>query len=1738
MFIVARKLTALLLASTLVFALQPSYFDKTEETPGRVVLRLQPLLSDLETVEGYTRLVSSQEGRTLETGMPEIPVYSLYIPVTSMDKPSVNYSILNTHTLQDIEVFPVQPALSSDTDGFDFYRNEDFYASREVYPQANVTISDVMTFRDLRLVRVDVIPCAYRPDTRELEVWDELELTVTGAGVGSGAYLGGRLRSRAFEPFYRQMLPDYAASQREEDYQTPAILYICGGNSISNPYFLQLADWRHRQGYEVYKATAGLIGNTPDDIKAYIENAYATFDPPPEYVALVGDAGGPYDIPTWFENWSQCYGGPCNGEGDYPYSLLEGDDLLPEVIIGRISVRNTQELAIVVSKTLNYEKVIGHDNAWFGSVGLLVNPEAGGGGQSLLSTNEYLQMLFQSQDYSDIRYDVEYNAVNASYWLNGQLDDGVSYLNFRGLYGPGSFDIDLIMNDISSHNMLPFMTFITCGTGSFAYEQASPSERFLRSGVSPSNYSGAVAAISTATVGTHTQFNNLLDMGVYDGIFIRRCQTAGAALVAGKLSLLNTYPDDPSHYVSIFSHWNNLMGDPALRLWTAAPVSLTVTHPASIAYGTDRVQVTVLDADSSPVENAMVTLTMEEDIFTSKITAADGSAVFSLHYQTDGLVNVTVTGENLKPYEGILIIDTVGPALNADDAIAIDDSEGNGDGLLNAGEQAVVTVTLENAGSNLTGGLAVLNSSSQHIAVETLPVEFGDLTTGSAVTLSFPVSVDANAADGPDTGLWLEVSDEAGNNWELGILLTIHAGTVSYSGYQLIEGETLQPGQTGEVALFLENIGTVAHENLTGELSYIGDQGVNLPILSGQWSAIQPGQSQTAADPFSIALDPNVITGSQLSFQIRLTDENGYDQTETFTIPAGISTVGDPTGPDGFGHYIYDSGDTAYALAPTYGWHEIDPSKGGEGELLPMADCGNGVPFDQESEIVQLPFELNYYGETYSEITVSTNGWIAFGPSDMATFRNTPVPGPGGPSPMLAVFWDDLRNLNANCFGSVGNISAYTADDSSYVVIEWSDVETFFAGDTESFEALLFRNETGQSGDNDIKLQYRKFNNTTSGLYLPAYNGLIHGGYATIGLEDHSGLEGLQYTYDNEYPVTAKPPEDNSALFITTRLPVDLFSVDTTLGAPPLTVQFTGNPIFENQSWDWDFDGDGQTDSTEPNPQWTFTEYGHYPVRVTVNDGDTEYVDLRRHYIHLVTYGCTDPLAENFDETAAMDDGSCTYIYGCMDPQALNYNISAVFDDGSCFYIEYTTLAGLDVENGDNFGRALSKSGDLAVIGAPKADVNNQMDQGMVYLFQLDELGNWTQAGSLTAEDGSLLDYFGYAVAIRGDYLLVGAYKADIDGSANVGAAYIFNRDADGDWTQIVKLIPEDGEANDNFGVSVALENGTAVVGAYRDDNENGENAGAVYLYEMDGASGWVQTAKLTADTGHGGDALGASVDISGSRIIAGANLYDGFSLNNCGAAFTFVRDEFGAWEQESLLTADDIDSFDHFGYSVAIDDSTALIGSYLDNNENGTIAGAAYIFNLTETGWVQEEKLVGVSGSDFYFGTTVGLDGNYAAVGSNQRLFLYRQDEEGQWSEGTGFVTNANEPVFIDSLHVLAGNYHGNIVEAYSLAEWEAWLAVDDPVGILPEGFSLGMNYPNPFNPVTVIPFDTPGYNEVSIVVYDLQGRQVATLLQGRQLPGRHLTEWNAKGFPSGVYFVRMEGTDFVQTRKVMLLK
>ena len=129
--------------------------------------------------------------------------------------------------------------------------------------------------------------------------------------------------SRVFEKLYQDLIPNYV-SREAEDYQDPAMLYICGGNAEDNSSFQELVEWREKQGYIVYLIPESDAGSNANSIKSFLQDVMVDFDNPPEIVGLIGDTGGSYSIPYF------TYDG---GATDVEYSYLSGNDFLPEIFI-------------------------------------------------------------------------------------------------------------------------------------------------------------------------------------------------------------------------------------------------------------------------------------------------------------------------------------------------------------------------------------------------------------------------------------------------------------------------------------------------------------------------------------------------------------------------------------------------------------------------------------------------------------------------------------------------------------------------------------------------------------------------------------------------------------------------------------------------------------------------------------------------------------------------------------------------------------------------------------------------------------------------------------------------------------------------------------------------------------------------------------------------------------------------------------------------------------------------------------------------------------------------------------------------------------------------------------------------------------------------------------------------------------------------------------------------------------
>ncbi len=298
----------------------------------------------------------------------------------------------------------------------------------------------------------------------------------------------------------------------------------------------------------------------------------------------------------------------------------------------------------------------------------------------------------------------------------------------------------------------------------------------------------------------------------------------------------------------------------------------------------------------------------------------------------------------------------------------------------------------------------------------------------------------------------------------------------------------------------------------------------------------------------------------------------------------------------------------------------------------------------------------------------------------------------------------------------------------------------------------------------------------------------------------------------------------------------------------------------------------------------------------------------------------------------------------------------------------------------DQFGYSVALDGDTALVGVYLDDVGANSDQGSVYVF-IRSGASWTQQAKLTAGDGAANDGFGWSVALDGDTALVGVSWGDVGSNRHQGSAYVFTRNGSS-WTQQAKLTAGDGAAFDRFGVSVALNDDTALVGAYLDGVDANSRQGSAYVFTRCGSS-WTQQAKLTAGDGAAHDQFGVSVALDGETALVGAYYDDVGANSNQGSAYVFTRSG-SSWTPQAKLTADDGLESDLFGWSVAVDGDTALVGAVTDDVGTNSSQGSAYVFTRSGSSWTQQAKLTAGDGAvDDEFGHSVALDGDTAMVGA-----------------------------------------------------------------------------------------------------------------------------------------------------------
>jgi FG-GAP repeat len=264
--------------------------------------------------------------------------------------------------------------------------------------------------------------------------------------------------------------------------------------------------------------------------------------------------------------------------------------------------------------------------------------------------------------------------------------------------------------------------------------------------------------------------------------------------------------------------------------------------------------------------------------------------------------------------------------------------------------------------------------------------------------------------------------------------------------------------------------------------------------------------------------------------------------------------------------------------------------------------------------------------------------------------------------------------------------------------------------------------------------------------------------------------------------------------------------------------------------------------------------------------------------------------------------------------------------------------------SGDQFGWSAALEGDTLVVGAYTADTIRGVDSGSAYVFT--RAGStWTEQQKLLASDGVGGDHLGGAAALSGDTVVAGAQNALGQNGYQTGAAYVFAR-AGVAWTQQQKLSPQDGRPDDFFGQAVALAGDTVLVGALAHDPPAGQDAGGAYVFLRSGGT-WSLQQKLLASDGAPVALFGRSVALSGPTAVVGADNAATAAGASAGAAYAFTRTGT-TWSEQSKILAPDGAPSDYFGFQMAMSGNTLAVTALFGDGPPGAGLGTTYVLRRT----------------------------------------------------------------------------------------------------------------------------------------------------------------------------------------------
>jgi len=581
-------------------------------------------------------------------GQAALPVITKMIAIPNYKDVKIIINNAGSQIFNSFDVIPYQTPPLRNTNGIsvNFKKDNGYYSSDKNYPENIVSIREIAVMRDHRIAVISINPVQYNPALRQLKVYTDIDFELKYEGysdVNNVSYSSVGI-SKSFRNLYRQVIFNYNESGDNTFTVAPEMVVIVPDSLESS--IMPYVNWKNKKGIKTTVKRRSEISGAPFptalQIKDYLTVLYNSPERP-EYVLLIGDTRGNNTI-TWFN--------ATGGKSDHPYMCLDGTDILPDIVLGRISVQSGPELDTAVAKLIQYEKQPNMtETDWYKRAFVLHSND----GIDPINMEVARSVFLNEGGFTNV--DVA-SPVSSQNQITSYINGGVSWIWFIGHGSETSWaspvwDMSNMVN-LNYGMKQPSIISIACSNTDLDYSQTADcfGEAWIErsNGNSASNFTGSTelcAFYTTDTIGREMLYAYFRH-GIYD---------FGSMLNYGKIQAYNYFNGNGTVVQTINQYM--VLGDPTQEAFSDVPKGLNVITSLT---GTDyRVNVR---ANGVISKGALVAVNQSNELKTSGYTDSLGNYNFNSALIQNGIpVNLVVTGKNLKPYDGEMILTSVSYVL-------------------------------------------------------------------------------------------------------------------------------------------------------------------------------------------------------------------------------------------------------------------------------------------------------------------------------------------------------------------------------------------------------------------------------------------------------------------------------------------------------------------------------------------------------------------------------------------------------------------------------------------------------------------------------------------------------------------------------------------------------------------------------------------------------------------------------------------------------------------------------------------------------------------------------------------------------------------------------------------------------------------------------------------------------------------------------------------------------------------